>query len=86
MVEYEDITADAGPLTGGIAVEAARPTLQARVTALENAFKSILKTLDEYGDAMRLTAKAVKELQKEIGVNPPPENNLQLDVEQARVL
>lgn len=68
-------TGDSGPSSGGIAVEphGVRATLQARVTALENAFKSMLKELDSHSSSINLAAKFIADLQEEVGLSPPPE-------------
>lgn len=82
MVEREDITVGTGVPTTD---EPARPTLQARVTTLENALKSMLKELESHSLSLNIKGKLIEELQEEVGLNLPPEtpsNPLSDDVPQ----
>lgn len=89
MVNYDDVTADAGPSSGGIAIDPVRPTLQARVTALEMAFKNILKELETNGRNRDFTSNLIKELRTEVGLHTnleaPSSPVSDIDMEQARL-
>lgn len=85
MGDYQ--TADAGPSSGGITVDTARPTLQARVTALEFAFKNVLEEQERSGKSRDFMSNLIKELRKEVGLDLPPEtppNSISDDVLQER--